>query len=137
MSCNKNHSLGKTGDKSWNWKASLSEEERLLNKCRTNTSEYHRFRRIAFSKNGKICYCCGNESGKRVIHHLNGWSLSTQERYDINNTVTLCEKCHKAFHSMYGYGNNTKEQFEEYNKLIRTEGYAKHIQGQRIDGEKI
>lgn len=26
----------------------------------------------------------------------------------------MCEKCHKNFHSQYGNGNNTKEQFEEW-----------------------
>ncbi len=32
------------------------------------------------------------------------------------NGITLCEKCHDNFHLHYGYGDNTKEQFEELQK---------------------
>lgn len=30
------------------------------------------------------------------------------------NGVCLCEKCHKEFHHIYGYRDNTKEQFEKF-----------------------
>ena len=35
-------------------------------------------------------------------------------RTDESNGITLCKNCHKNFHSIYGFGNNTKEQFEEW-----------------------
>ena len=47
-------------------------------------------------------------------HHLDGWDWNKIDRYNVDNGITLCEICHKDFHLMYGYGENTKEQFEEY-----------------------
>ena len=35
---------------------------------------------------------------------------------DIENGACLCIACHKAFHKIYGYGNNRKEQFESFLK---------------------
>lgn len=79
---------------------------------------------LLFERDGYICQCCGNKSGKGNpiklnAHHLNGYHWCKEERYDINNGVTLCEYCHDAkyigsFHNIYGRKNNTREQFEEF-----------------------
>ena len=48
------------------------------------------------------------------VHHLDGYDWCVEKRTDDTNGITLCETCHKNFHSLYGRGNNTKEQFEEW-----------------------
>lgn len=61
------------------------------------------------------CQCCGNnKSGTLVSHHLNGYNWDKEHRYDVDNGITLCIHCHSEFHKIYGYGNNTKEQFDEF-----------------------
>lgn len=73
---------------------------------------------IYFTKGVKMrdnftCKIC-NSKGYVVAHHLESFNSNKEKRYDINNGVTLCDKCHKEFHKKYGYGNNTKLQFESF-----------------------
>lgn len=120
MSTEYNNMLGRKGIDNPNYNPELSDEDRERNKCRTNTAEYIRFRRKAFKVNGISCDCCKQINKRRVVHHLDSWNINKGLRYEISNTVVLCEECHKEFHRIYGYGNNTKEQYTQFknNMLI-------------------
>ena len=65
-----------------------------------------------------ICDCCGEQNGVHHSHHLESYNSNKELRLDLNNGVCLCEKCHKEFHKLYGYGNNTKQQYIEFKKKI-------------------
>ncbi|MDP2683518.1 MAG: hypothetical protein Q8P20_00525 [bacterium] len=39
------------------------------------------------------------------------------QRFDLNNGITLCQLHHEYFHRVYGSGRNTKYQFEEFQYL--------------------
>lgn len=60
------------------------------------------------------CVICGRKGVAVNAHHLNAWASHPDERYDVDNGVTLCVFHHEDFHEKYGKGKNTKEQFEEY-----------------------
>ena len=60
------------------------------------------------------CQICNHRGGNHNAHHLNGWNTFPEQRFDLDNGVTLCTDCHKEFHSQYGYGDNTREQFNDY-----------------------
>lgn len=56
-----------------------------------------------------------NTRGSRlVVHHLNGYNWDKEHRLDINNVVVIRENIHKNFHKLYGYGNNTKNQWDDF-----------------------
>ena len=48
------------------------------------------------------------------IHHFDGFNWCVEKHTNVDNGVTLCKRCHLNFQSIYGSGNNTRGQFEEY-----------------------
>lgn len=101
-----------SGENCYKWNSNKTNEERLI---RRNYPEYHDFVRRVFKRDKYICQCCGKlGNGDLVAHHLNGYNWYIEGRTDETNGITLCDTCHSNFHSIYGTGNNTKEQFEEW-----------------------
>lgn len=47
-------------------------------------------------------------------HHLNSMDKNPKQRFDLENVVCICVKCHRIFHRLYGNGKNTKAQFESF-----------------------
>lgn len=94
---------------------SISEEERLIRFKRP--SQTKAWRADIYKRDRYTCQLCGFNSNLRA-HHLNGFNWAIDERYDINNGITLCEECHNDFHSKYGKGQNTREQFIDFVKKL-------------------
>ena len=58
---------------------------------------YKRFRSAVLKRDNFTCQMC-NIKGKRVrlnVHHIMKWSSASTLRYDVDNGITLCNKCHK------------------------------------------
>lgn len=100
------------GKAHYSYNHNISDEERERNR---DYPEYNDFKRDVYERDNYTCVCCGdNKGGNLNAHHLNSYNFDKEHRTDINNGVTLCKKCHKEFHDLYGYGNNTKAQFREF-----------------------
>ena len=114
---NKQWGIDHRGDKHPSWNSNLTKEDR--EKTRHGVKVW---RKSIFTKDNYTCAFCKTKGGKLNAHHLDGWNWCKEKRFDLKNGVTLCSECHNRFHKKYGYGNNTKEQFDEFiiNGLART-----------------
>jgi len=75
---------------------------------------YKAWVRSVLTRDNFTCRKCGESKEDMVAHHLDGHDWCEEKRLDVNNGVTLCRECHEDFHSIYGRGGNTKEQYEEW-----------------------
>ena len=111
----KNPMYGVVGEKHPNWDPKRTHEKRVRER---KTYLDRDWRLSVFERDSYKCLKCGyNKGGILVAHHLNSYHWDEDNRYNIENGVTLCEPCHLDFHNKYGYMNNTKEQFKEYMKI--------------------
>ena len=104
---------GHMGELNYNYNHNLTDEER---EDRRKFKGYTEFIKEALEKNNYTCFLSGQVGGNLNVHHLNGYHWDKEHRLDLNNVVVLTEEIHKLFHNIYGRGNNTKEQFEEFAK---------------------
>jgi len=72
------------------------------------------WRKAVYARDGFNCVACGAHGGDLNAHHLAAYDANPERRFSVDNGVTLCSRCHTKFHSVYGFGGNTPEQFEEW-----------------------
>ena len=63
-----------------------------------NSAEYAEWRTTVFVRDGFRCQICGNVGGRLNAHHIEFFSKCVEKRFDPDNGITLCEKCHRAVH---------------------------------------
>lgn len=106
------------GEENPNFKPDKTDEERELQR---GIIGYKKWRLQVYKRDKYTCQCCGDKKGGNLnAHHLNSYDTHKEKRLDVDNGITLCDKCHKEFHSIYGFGKNTKEQYIQFinSKLI-------------------
>lgn len=64
-----------------------------------NTTEYKNWRKQVYERDNYTCQECKTRGVKLNAHHIKQWCNNIKLRFDINNGITLCEKCHKKIHS--------------------------------------
>ena len=120
------YSQSHKGNLSPRWKG----EERITERTERYDPVYKDWRKSVFERDYYTCQCCGakSQNGQGSVfleaHHLNNFKDYIEERYDINNGVTLCRKCHKEFHSIYGIKHTN---YEDYQKFILNKQIDKKV----------
>lgn len=109
---NKGTGIHNRGENHPRYNPNLTDEDREKT---TTTLEYISWRRQVFNRDNYTCQHCGDSKGGNLnAHHKNSRDMYPQEKYVVDNGITLCDKCHRNFHHIYGYGHNTQQQYEEW-----------------------
>lgn len=77
---------------------------------RKNGNSYNRWREKVLKRDENSCQMCGCKENLHC-HHIERYVDNVKLRYDVNNGIVLCEKCH---YKTYG----KEKEFEEYFKKI-------------------
>jgi len=98
------------GAKNPRWKGGITPENKRIRM----SLEYRLWRKAIFERDNFTCQKCGQRGGRLRAHHIFNFADYPENRTEISNGITLCQKCHNKFHRIYGKHNNTKEQLEVF-----------------------
>ena len=103
-----------SGENHPNWNPNKTKEERLLGRSLPGIAKW---KKSVKNRDQYTCQKCGFKE-YLCVHHKNNFNDFKEQRIDVDNGATLCVDCHHLFHKLYGNRHTTKEQFQEFMKLI-------------------
>ena len=65
---------------------------------KANQYEYKKWRKDVFTRDDYTCQKCGVKATRLNAHHIREWAKFPEERFNIDNGITLCEPCHANAH---------------------------------------
>ena len=83
-----------TGENSRNWKGGITNKNRLIRWSKKNKE----FKKRIFERDDYTCQICGKCGGDLNCHHIKSWAKYPDLRFDEDNVITLCVKCHREIH---------------------------------------
>ncbi len=86
-------------EKNPNWKGGITNALKVIR----YSDEYFNWRDIIFKRDNFECRICKKESnGDLNAHHILSFAVYPDIRFDKNNGITVCQKCHKLLHKIFG-----------------------------------
>lgn len=83
----------KSGSEHWNWKGGVTP----LNQRTRTSEEYNSWRLAVFKRDNFCCRIC-HSKGTLQAHHINSWTEFPEDRFILENGLTLCKECHDQYH---------------------------------------
>lgn len=93
------------------WNKKLTDDDRKYR--RNNTWLLKKWAESVYLRDSYTCIKCGSPD-KIQAHHLYSFSRVKERQFDISNGVSLCKKCHREFHSIYGITKFYRSDFFNY-----------------------
>jgi hypothetical protein len=117
VGCNKCKGFFNSEENHYNWKGGITSENTKIR----HSDTYKYWRSEVLKRDNYTCQCCGKLGGFLNAHHIVNFAEDEEMRFEIDNGITMCEKCHSisvkgSFHNIYGTKNNNQEQLDEYMK---------------------
>ena len=106
--CARRNNMGENNPR---WNPNLTQEDR---EDKRNYPKYREWREKCFERDNYTCQVTGKRGVELAVHHLYSYDKYYCLRTTIENGITVSKEIHKQFHSIYGYGNNTLEQRDEF-----------------------
>jgi len=90
-----------------------------------HSKDYRKWR-VAVIRKDKVCLVCESRKNRHA-HHVNHSSYFPEQRFNVENGVVLCGKCHSQFHN--NYKRSTREKCTRYdlNNFISLVTYLKGL----------
>lgn len=82
------------GDRHPNWKGGIDKEHTRIKQ----TKEYKDWRNSVYKKYEWTCQHCGYRGKNIVAHHIKLFSKYPELRFDVNNGIVVCRRCHQLIH---------------------------------------
>lgn len=101
------------GENNHRYNPDLTDEERINGR---SIEGYWRWNQDVKIRDNFTCQRCGEKDIILNSHHINSYNSNEEGRTDLDNGVCLCELCHREFHTIYGYGNNNTNQYNNWMK---------------------
>lgn len=83
----------KSGDSHWNWKGGITP---LTQRTRTS-EESNAWKLAVLHRDNYTCRICGSKEQLHA-HHINSWAEFPEDRFILENGLTLCSSCHEQYH---------------------------------------
>lgn len=94
------------------------------NKDYRHNKQYQEWRTGVFARDNFTCAICGQVGGELNAHHIKPFKDYKKERYNVDNGITLCVKCHRRVHreknKKYLYTGESKMSEQGWFKIYRS-----------------
>jgi 5-methylcytosine-specific restriction endonuclease McrA len=70
-------------------------------------SEYKQWRLSVIKRDNYTCQSCKTRGGILQVHHIKSWAEYPDLRFDTDNGITYCLKCHRGEHGYWMHSDKT------------------------------
>jgi len=74
------------------WKGGITGERTIRGRV-----SYKKWRAACLERDGHMCKTCESQENL-IIHHIKNWETHPELRLDVENGITLCQRCHVKCH---------------------------------------